>query len=391
MSVPTALLIAGNDLRQRVRDRSAIVLGVIAPLVIAAVMSLAFRGVETFHYTLGVVDADRGPVAAALAQSLRDPGLRQFVTVKELPSAAAAADAIRAKTIQAGLVIPAGFSAASTGSHPVNLDVLTSVNNTIAGTITSSIAASFAAQLNADRLSVATASAAGVPADQTARLAAAAAALRIPEQAVQRPIGAHPLKAVSYYSPAMAIFFLLFTVSFTARSFFVDRANGMIDRMLAAPVRPYEILAGKALSVFAFGIASLSLIAVVTTAAFGANWGSPLAAAALCLALVISVVCVTALVIGLARTQRQAEGFASIAVFGLALLGGNFISLSAAPAIMRRLAMLTPNGWALRGFTDLATKGGGLGTVVVPVGAILAFSLLVGSLAVLLARRAVTT
>jgi ABC-2 type transport system permease protein len=384
-------VIAGNDLRQRVRDRSAIVLGVIAPLVIAALMSFAFRGTETFHYTLGVVDADRGPVAAALTQVLEDPGLRRFVSVKHLPSAAAAATAIRAKTIQAGLAIPAGFSAASTGSHPIDLQVLTSVDNSVAGTITSSIAASFAAQLNADRLSVATAGAAGIPADQAARLEAASATLRIPEQAVQRSIGAHQLKAVSYYSPAMAIFFLLFTVSFTARSFFVDRANGMIERMLAAPVRPYEILAGKALSVFVFGIVSLTIIAVVTSAAFGANWGNPLAAAALCLAMVISVVCVTALVIGVARTQRQAEGFASIAVFGLALLGGNFIFLSTSPPIMRHLALLTPNGWALRGFTDLATKGGGLGTVMAPVGAILVFSLVVGAIAVLLARRALTT
>lgn len=389
--MPAPFVIAGNDLRQRVRDRSAIVLGVIAPLVIAALMSFAFRGTETFHYTLGVVDADHGPVAAALMHVLKDPELRRIVSVKDLPSTAATAGAIRAKTIQAGLVIPAGFSTASTGSHPIDLGVLTSVNNGIAGTITSSIAASFAAQLNADRLSVATAGAAGVPANQTARLEAAAATLRIPEQAVQRSIGVHPLKAVSYYSPAMAIFFLLFTVSFTARSFFVDRANGMIERMLAAPVRPFEILAGKALSVFVFGIVSLTIIAVVTSAAFGANWGNPLAVAALCLAMVISVVCVTALVIGLARTQRQAEGFASIAVFGLALLGGNFIFLSTAPPLMRHLALLTPNGWALRGFTDLATKGGGLGAVVVPVSAILVFSLLIGGLAALLARRALIT
>jgi ABC-2 type transport system permease protein len=324
-------------------------------------------------------------------EALKDAGLRQYVTVKELSSTAAVVDAIRAKTVQAGLVIPAGFSVASTGLHPLDLQVLTSVNNSIAGTITSSLAASFAAQLNADRLSVTTASAAGVPADQTARLAAAAARLRIPEQAVQRPIGARPLKAVSYYSPAMAIFFLLFTVSFTARSFFVDRANGMIERMLSAPIHPYGILAGKALSVFVFGVASLTIIAVVTTTAFGANWGNPTAAAVLCLAMVISVVCVTAFVIVVARTQRQAEGFAAIAVFGLALLGGNFLFLSTAPTVIRHLALLTPNGWALRGFTDLATKGGGLGTVVLPVGAIVMFSLVVGGLAVLLARRALTS
>ena len=34
--MPAALIIAGKDLRQRLRDRSAIVLGLIAPLLIAA-------------------------------------------------------------------------------------------------------------------------------------------------------------------------------------------------------------------------------------------------------------------------------------------------------------------------------------------------------------------
>ncbi len=45
---------------------------------------------------------------------------------------------------------------------------------------------------------------------------------------------------------------------------------------------------------------------------------------------------------------------------------------------MRRLALLTPNGWALRAFTDLGTGGGGFGTVLVPVAAMLAFSAVVG-------------
>ncbi|HTZ10101.1 MAG TPA: ABC transporter permease [Acidimicrobiales bacterium] len=188
----------------------------------------------------------------------------------------------------------------------------------------------------------------------------------------------------------MAIFFLLFTVSFTARSFYVDRTQGMIERMRAAPVRPAQIIVGKALSVFVYGLVSLGAIALITSLAFGADWGDPLAAGVLCLALVLSVVCLTAFVIGVARTQRQAEGISSIVVFGLALLGGNFVFLATAPAAMQRLALLTPNGWALRGFTDLATLGGGLGTVVEPVLAILAFSAVVGGIGVALAPRAVT-
>jgi len=379
----TALAIARKDLRQRIRDRSAIVVGVIAPVVIAGLMSLAFNGVNNFHFTLGLVELDHGPVAAQLVKALDAPQLRQVITVQDVATPARAASEIRSGVLAAALVIPVGFSAAVTGEHPEPLTTLTSNNATIAGDVATSVAGSFVAQVNADRLAFATAVAAGAPKGDASRLIGIVARLRIPLQAVESPIGAHELKVISYYSPGMAIFFLLFTISYTARSFFVDRSQGMIERMRAAPVRPVEILLGKALSVFVYG--------VVTTAAFGADWGAPLPAALLGLALVFSVICLTALVIGIARTQRQAEGIASIIIFGLALLGGDFFFISSAPSTIKHLALLTPNGWAIRGFTDLATIGGGLGTIVEPVVAILVISAVVGAFALSLARRAVTS
>lgn len=386
--MPPALAIAAKDLRQRLRDRSAIVLGVVAPVLIAALMSFAFRGAENFHFTMGFVDADGGPVAASLSQVLSDPSLRQVVTVRPLGSPAAAREAVRGGQVQAALVVPAGFSSAVQTTRPLPITVVSDVNNTIAGNVTASIAESFVAQINADRLSVAAALAAGAPAGSLPELARQAADLQIPVQTAEVPVSARQLTTMSYYAPAMAIFFLLFTVTFTARSYFVDRATGMIDRIRAAPVRPIEVLVGKALSVLVFGAASLAVIGLVTSALFGADWGDPLAAIVLGLAMVLAVVCLTALVIAVARTQRQAEGLGSIAVFTLALLGGNFVLLSSAPPVMQRLALATPNGWALRGFTDLATSGGGLGTVAVPVVAILVFCSVTGALAAWLAPRA---
>jgi ABC-2 type transport system permease protein len=98
----------------------------------------------------------------------------------------------------------------------------------------------------------------------------------------------------------------------------------------------------------------------------------------------------TALVIALARTERQAEGLSSILVFGLVLLGGNFIFISAAPPLLRNLALLTPNGWALRAFTDLA-GGADWTAVVAPVLVLLAFAVATGGAAVALRRRVLAT
>ncbi len=382
-----ALAIAEKDLRQRMRDRSAIILGVVAPLVIAALMSLAFRGTETIHLTLGVVDSDHGSAAAGLVDTLRSPGLKDLVTVAPETSQSAAATAVRSGHTGAAMVIPAGFTASISGPRPLPLTTLTNVNNTLAAQITSSIAHSFVAQVNADRLSVATAVASG-QSPTSASAALVAAHLTLPVQAVDQAFGAKELKTISYYGPAMAIFFLLFTISFTSRSFFVDRDQGMLERILAAPVRPISVLFGKVLSAFVFGIVSLSIIVAVTTFAFGADWGNPLAAALLSLAMVLAITATTALVIGVAHNQRQAEGISSFVVFGLALLGGNFVFVSVTPPIMQRLALLTPNGWALRGYTDLATTSGGLAVVVVPIAANLVYTLVVGVVATVFAPRA---
>lgn len=50
--------------------------------------------------------------------------------------------------------------------------------------------------------------------------------------------------------------------------------------------------------------------------------------------------------------------------FALALLGGNFLGPGAAPELLARLALLTPNGWALRGFTDVAVDAATTGELV---------------------------
>jgi ABC-2 type transport system permease protein len=388
--VRAAFVIAGKDLRQRFRDRSAFVIAVVAPVVIAALMSLAFHGVENFGFTLGIVNLDRGPIAAGITKSLEDPALRKVVTTRQITSAAAARAEIQGNKIGAALVIPAGFSASVVADKPASLTTMRSANNAIAGDVTSSIASSFVAQVNADRLALVTAAAAGASASEIDRAAQTIAQLKIPVQAVQRPIGARELKVISYYSPGMALFFLFFTITYVARSFFVERSQGMIERMRAAPVRPAEILAGKALSVLVYGGLSLLIVGVVTSAAFGASWGPVLPALVLGAAVVVAVVCLTAFVIGVSRTQRQAEGISSIIVFGLSILGGNFFFISQAPSAMKRLALLTPNGLALRGFTDLATIGGGFGTIAQPVLGIVAFSAIVAAVAVFLAPRAMS-
>ena len=383
------LTIAGKDLRQRFRDRSAIVLGFLAPLLIATVMNLAFGGAEEFHATLAVADDDGGALAGQVVATLRSPELADIVTVEQVPDGAAARRAVDGGDADAAVVVPAGFSAGVASDGPAALDVLTSVDAELAGEVARSIAAAFTSQLSGVRLAVAAAIAAGAPHDTADAVAAAALAAEPPEVAVERPTGDRQLEGIAYYGPGMAMFFVLFAVGFTARSFLIERKEGTLDRIAAAPLRPAAVLAGKALSVFAYALASLLTVSGVAGLVFGASWGSPVGVVALCVAMAAAVVALAAFVMSVARTERQAETLSSAVTFTLALVGGNFVFLGNAPEGLRRLAALTPNGLALRGFTDLATGAATADAVLRPVLGIALFTVVLGAVAVVAGRRAV--
>jgi ABC-2 type transport system permease protein len=380
-----AFVIAGKDLRERLRDRSALVVGFLAPVVVAALISFAFAG-TAFHATVAVVDADRGPLATAFTTYLDAPELRAVIDVTHVDSVADARRAIEDGDADAALVIPTGFSSAAQGTAAPEVTVLSSVDFPLAASVAGAVADSFVAQLNADRLSVATATSAGSTED-IARLAAQAAELRLPERAELRAAGSRTVAPIDYFAPAMGITFMFFAIGFGARSHALERQGGTLDRIAAAPVRPWAVLTGRALATFCYGVASLGTVAVVTSLVFGADLGPPLAVAALVVAMGLTLMCLTMLVIAVARTDRQADGLASILAFGLVLLGGNFVYVGAAPEVVHTLALYTPNGWALRAFTDLS-GGADWTSVVEPVLAILAFCAAVTAVVALLAGKA---
>ena len=386
------LLVAGKDLRQRLRDRSALVIAFIAPFVLASIIGLAFGGDAAFRATYAVADADRGPVAAGFTDGvLASPGLADLLTVRKVDPGEARALVDRGE-VDAAFLLPAGLSASVQEGRPATVTVVEAGDNPIAGQVARALAEAYAAELTATGLAVATAlDAAGQPPTQeeARRLGERAAAGRLPVQLVEGQVGGRTIEAASYFGPSMAIFFLFFTVSFGARSILAERQQGTMRRLLATAAPPGGVLAGKALAAFTLGTSSVLVMWLATTLVFGADWGDPLAVVALTVSSVLSAIGITALVVTLAKTDEQADGYSSLVVFTLALLGGNFVYLAQLPEALQRVSLLTPNGWALRGFVDLVADGGGLATVAVPVAVTLAVGLVTGGLALYRARRMV--
>ncbi|AZP15466.1 ABC transporter permease [Streptomyces aquilus] len=380
------LAIAAKDLRQRLRDRSAWVIVFLAPVLISALMALAFNNNSEFRANIGVVDLDRGPAAAGLTRVLTSPELEGTVHVRSYDDESAARRAVDAGGVHAAIVVPRGFTQALHGGTAAPVKVLDSVDFGLQAQLARAVTESYVAQVNADRLSVATAVAAGAPQRDVPELAAKAALLRLPEEVRAEGLPDDALKVISYFGPSMGMFFVLFTVGFGARGYFIEQQQGTLDRIAAAPVGRGALLLGKSVSTFVYSLAGLATVTLVSWLAFGASWADPLGVAALSVAMAVCVVCLTALVIALVRTEQQAQGLASILVFALVLLGGNFVFASGSTPLIRRLALFTPNGWALRGFTDLGTGVRGWAAVGAPLLGIAAFSAAVALVTALLLR-----
>ena len=185
----------------------------------------------------------------------------------------------------------------------------------------------------------------------------------------------------------MAVFFLFFAVEFGVRGLLEEREGGTLSRLLVAPVSPGSVIGGKALASFTLGLTSTILLVLASTWLLGAQWGDPLGVALLILGGVLAAVGVTALVATLAKTTAQAGAYVSIVAVVGGLLGGTFFPISQA-GLLGTIRFLSPQGWLMQGFTDLA-DGASVAGIAAPLIGVFAIAIVTGTIAWMRAQRMV--
>jgi ABC-2 type transport system permease protein len=386
-----ALVIAARDLRQKLRDRSVLLIAVASPLGLAILFSTLIPTQATFHVTYAVVDLDGGQAARGLVDGAL-AGLAEAGVADIQPTAteAEARAAVEAGDVAAAIVIPAGFTAAVEAGQPAELRIVGGPG-VLATEVARSVLVGFGDRVAGVQVAVRTVVATGdAPPDSAliSELVEAALAAPAPIEMEAATTANRVAPASTYYSASMAVLFVFFAAQFGVLGLLSDRRAGTLARMLAAPISPATILLGKFLVSLAVAAISMTVVAVATTLLLGADWGDPLAVAALVLAISFAATGIAMLVVGFARTEGQADGLGSVVAMALALFGGTFGPMAQAPDLMRALSWFTPHAWFLRGINDLA--GGGSIAIVAPSLAVLAaVGLLAGGLGLLRARRVV--
>jgi ABC-2 type transport system permease protein len=377
-----ALLVAAADLRRRLRNRSFLIQALVGPIVLAGIISLAFGSGSGFEATIGVVDADGSPMAEQFVTGVTgaDAGDLEFVRV-------GSADEARTKVddgdLGAAVVVPGGFTASLQTDTPGDLDVITSSDNVVSAEVARAVASGFTDRANAARLAATATAALGAPVPS----ADALAAIELPVHVETTGTGGD-VSPAAYFGPAMGLLFLFLSMGAVARDLLTEKRIGLLDRVRSGPVRDAAILAGKGLSVLVIGTTSLLVIWAVTAVWLGADWGDPVGVVLLIVAAALAVAGIAGFIAGVARTEQSADTLATVAAFVFALIGGAFIPPGDLPDALQRLTLLTPTGWALRGFAELSAGNGGVADIVPHMLALLAWGLAAGLVAArLLPRR----
>lgn len=370
-----AWLIALKDLRLRLRDRSALMVGVVVPLALAFVFNLVFGGAFSGDsiITLGWVDEDEGRVAETFGQvveAIGDEGGIDFVATADRTELE---EMVENGGVGAGLVLPAGLTAAVEAGDPARLLVVEGVEAPTSATVAEAIAVAF-----------------GTGVEDTQRAAAAVVAAGSPQlvpQVIQAAAEARPLVTfgsiatadrvlapATFFSASMAVFFLFFMVQFGVTGLLDERREGTLTRLEAAPIPRGSILTGKAITSLILGVSSMSILAIGTTLLIGAEWGNPLALGVLFVAVTLAATSLIGVVGSVARTPEGAGNLTSALAVALGMVGGTFFPVAGGSVWLERLSLITPHSWFLRAVGDLQA-GEGIAGIAPSLLALLAFAL----------------
>ncbi|MFC4554566.1 ABC transporter permease [Georgenia faecalis] len=374
-----------SDLRQRLRDRSVLLYGLVVPLALMVVFDLTLgdQEVELEPLTVAVAAPEGDVLADAVVTVLGDLGDLD-VTVEEVSADAASA---RVADGEAGLavIVPAGFTDAVTAGEGPVVEVVEGDGTGLEGDVVLSVLDAVLDQLAAGALTAAAGAEAGLPAEVVASLGQAALASAPVLTLEEGEAANEQLSASGALVAGQAGLFLLFTVGFGVLGLVAERETGTMPRLRSMPMRPGLIVAAKALVSYLLGVGATAVLLTAGSVLFDVSFGSPVAVAALVLAAVAAATSLMFVIARVARTAEQANAVQSIFALVLGLTGGAFFPLSAT-GLAGQLLDVNPVAALTRGL-GITSGGGGLADLGVPVLTMLGFAVVCVVLARLVPDR----
>lgn len=361
-------VIAWNDVRLFLRDRTAYIWLFVMPLAFVWVMGFAIRGPggpEDARPRVLVDNHDVGFMGGVFLKELGQQGL-EIVT----PGSDKAADARR------GITVPADFTERVLAKQQVKLDFFT-----IEGSDTGSAQivqirlwrVILAMNAHLARLAIDTKGAPPTEAGLVALIdAPASVELRVSHAGRKpSPVG------MSFSLPGNLVGYTFLNVLiFGGASVADQRRSGVIRRLAVNPLSRLQLLGGKILGLMLLAFVQSAGMLAVGQFLFKVPIGDSLGAILLVMGVLGWVAASVGVLVGsLARAEDKVIGLCLAIGLPAAAIGGCWWPLEIAPEFIQRLAHAVPNGWALDALHQLITYGSGLESIVTPLLALGAFGL----------------
>jgi ABC-2 type transport system permease protein len=186
--------------------------------------------------------------------------------------------------------------------------------------------------------------------------------------------------AAQHNVPAWTLFGMFFIVVPLSGSLIRERQSGTYRKLMAMPVSPTGLLAGKIAAYVLVCMAQFALMLAVGTFVLpllGTSGLVPgpefLAVVPIALAAALAAAGYGIMVGTLARSYEQASMFGAVSIVIAAALGGIMVPVYVMPRFMQQVSVVSPLAWGLNGFQDVFVRGGGLQSAGADIFRLLAF------------------
>jgi ABC-2 type transport system permease protein len=345
-------VILRKELLQTMREPRMRVLVLVPPLIQLVVFGYAVS-LDVNLAKLAWMDSDRSPASRELMREFT--GSNRFEIVAYPSRDDEAADWLDRGRAQAVVHVPAGFDTAIRRGATAQIQILVDGSNSN----TASIVAGYAAQVAARFSS-------SIRVERLRELRAAQSepyTPAIPAIAPQPRVWFNPdLESRNYFVPGVLVNILMVvTVMLTSMGIVREKEIGTMEQLMVTPIRPIELMIGKALPFAGVGMLNLTLITIVARLVFHVPIEGSLLLLGFCAALFL----MTALGAGLfvstvSATQQQAMLSSFLFFMPAFMLSGFAFPVRNMPLPAQYLSRLNPLRYFLEIVRGLFLKGSGI-------------------------------
>ncbi len=185
--------------------------------------------------------------------------------------------------------------------------------------------------------------------------------------AVTKPTTGNKVRVGDTMGIGFCIFFVLISVMMSAGAILEERTTGTWQRILASPIRKGQIILGYLIGFVVTGWIQMAILILATHFLFGLSWGDPVGLVVLTTVYLTAATAIGLSVAGLVKSHQQQMVVANIGGVVSSMVAGIYWPVELMPSFMQTLGKMTPQYWAMRGYTELLARGSDFAALKTPL------------------------